>query len=113
MPVIEDIYEHPTADEAIVSALREALANVPDLHEAYLVNRRRRIDGDKVRIGLGVVARVGSRWRGAPRQVAALGEALKPFSLPGDSALLHWGQYGNDSVPKEVKAVGVQFWGHS
>jgi hypothetical protein len=79
---------------------------VPELHEAYLVKRRRPIDRDRVRIGLGVVARVGSRWRGAPKQVAAVREALKPFSPPGDTALLPWGNDGNDSVPEEETARG-------
>ena len=37
MPVIEDSYEHPEADEATVSALREALANVPVLLSAASV----------------------------------------------------------------------------
>jgi hypothetical protein len=112
VPTIEDTYEHPTADRAILSGLRAALASVPDLHEAYLVSRQRRIDGRTKSDGLGVVARAGGRWR-ARKQVAALADALKPFHLPGDTAPLKWSDLGNTPVAEEAKAVGVRLWGHS
>lgn len=112
--VDETYYEHPVADDAVVSALREALADVPDLGEAYLISRRSAIDGDWQDDGLGVMARVGGRWRSPRRQLAALREALRPFYPPPfETAPLGWGHFGNSPVPEEARAVGVPLGGHS
>lgn len=112
-PTVEDSYETPTADDELVSALRAALASVPDLQEAYLVSRRRSVDGRERNEELGVVARAGGRWRSRKR-VAALSEAIKPFYPPpvGTSSL-GWVHLGNVPVPEEAKAVGIRLGGHS
>jgi hypothetical protein len=112
-PTVEDSYETPTVDDELLSALRAALASVPDLQEAYLVSKRRSVDGRERNESLGVVAWAGGRWR-SRRQVAALSEALKPFYPPPFGASsLGWGQLGNSPVPEEAKAVGIRLGGHS
>ena len=109
-PTIEDTYETPTVDRELLSALRAALASVPELREAYLVSRRRCVDGRERKEGLGLMAQVGGRWR-SRKQVAALQEALRPFYPPPfETASLHWGQLGNAPVPEEAKAVAIRVW---
>jgi len=108
LPTVEDTYETPAADEEVFTALRVALATVPDLREAYLVSRRRSIDWHERDDALGVVAQAGGRWR-SRKQLAALNDALRPFYPPPfGTARLSWGQHGNMPVPEEAKAVGIR-----
>ena len=117
---LDERYESPAADEALVASLRAVLASASDIHEAYLVTRRVQIRGGPEKVGLGFVAHVGGRWR-AKKQIAALGEVLEPFlgfrydegvvvrSLPSaERAPLSWTSIGNSPVPNDVKQVGLR-----
>jgi hypothetical protein len=106
------IYETPRAEVDLLSQLRGALAGVPDLHEAYLVERRSVYAEQTRRDGLGVVAHVGGRWR-ARRQLAEIRERLRPFYPPRESAPLRWGAFGNSPVLDEARAVGTRLMGRS
>jgi hypothetical protein len=109
-PAIAESYEAPTVDDELLAALRTALASVPDLHEAYLVNRCRSMGGVASDEGLGVVARAGGRWH-SREQLAALSEALKPFYPPPFDTPLRWGNLGKLPVPEQAKAVGIWLGG--
>src|SRR6266480_3904436 len=71
---IEESYEPPVldADPDLIADLRAAIALAEDVHEAWLVAKRV-VWGEREKVGLGVVAHVGGRWR-AKKQIAALGE---------------------------------------
>jgi hypothetical protein len=92
------------ADPDLIAELKTAMAPVEDVHEAWLVAKRS-VWGEREKVGLGVVAHVGGRWR-TRRQIAALREALGPFAQPPGPTRLTWGSYGNAPVPAEVRAVG-------
>jgi hypothetical protein len=101
----DERYEPPEPDPTLVADLKAAIATVPDLHEAYLVTRRRSYEGRET-VDLGFVAHVGGRWR-VRRQLRSLREALQPFYPPPPESRLHWGAYGNSPVPDKVRAVGI------
>jgi hypothetical protein len=106
VPRITDTYEAPAAALELVTNLRGALAGVPHVREAFLVGRRRAIDGRAERRQLGVAAHVGGFWR-SRKHMAAFESAVKPFFPPPETAPLGWSSFGNSRVADEIRAVGV------
>jgi hypothetical protein len=103
----EDTYERPKVESELIADLSAAIAPIQGLHEAYVVTRRR-VHRGRQKVGLGIVAHVGGRWRSRPK-IAAANDALRPF-FP---ERLQWYAIANSPVPDEARIVGIRLGGHS
>jgi len=90
--------------------LRLALADVPHVREAFLVGRRRAVEGRPERRQLGIAAHVGGFWR-SRKHMAAFESAVRPFLPPPETAPLGWSWFGNSRVADEIRAIGVSVKG--
>ena len=94
----------------LVANLRVALADVPHVREAYLVERRRAVEGRAERRQLGIAAHVGGFF-GSRKHMAAFESAVKLFLPPPETAPLKWSWFGNSRVADEIRAIGVSVKG--
>ena len=60
---ITDTYEAPPAAPELLTDLRLAVADAPHVREAFLVERRRAVEGRPERRQLGIAAQVGGFGR--------------------------------------------------